>query len=151
MMRRTPMNRGTAPLKAKKRWKPRYKPESEREGREYALACYGEPCYLRIDRICTHANVVPCHSNQIKHGKGKGLKAKDEFTVPGCECCHYELDQGRTLTKDQRRDIWDGAYLRWAPRRAKKMGIEHDSAQGRLEEAQVPEDAEHPAAQGQDS
>ena len=128
------MKRGTKPLKAKKRWKPRYKPQSKRDGREYALACYDEPCYLRIDRICTHNKVVPCHSNQIRHSKGMGIKAKDVFTVPGCECCHYEIDQGKTLTKDQRRDIWDSAYERWAPRRAEKMGIGDEGEQGGLEQ-----------------
>lgn len=131
MMRRTPMKRGTKPmsrgtgLKAKGPMRRRYKPQSQRQGREYALACYGEPCYLRVPGVsCAKPDtVVPCHSNQQKHGKGTSHKADDRYTVPGCMHCHHEIDQGHRLTKDERRGIWDRAYQRWEPRRAVKMAI----------------------------
>mgnify|MGYP003343998183 FL=1 len=50
------------------------------------------------------------HSNQAKHGKGKGIKASDEFTAALCLKCHYELDQGKNLSKEERVDLWDNAH-----------------------------------------
>lgn len=129
MMRRTPLKRGikqlsrSTPLKAKAPMRRRYKPQASRPNREYALACYGEPCYLRVPGVqCANRDtVVPCHSNQSQHGKGLGLKADDEKTVPGCMHCHHEIDQGRRLSREERFAIWDRAYARWAPQRVVKM------------------------------
>ena len=117
-----PMSRGSG-LKAKAPMKRRYKPAAARENRDYALACYGEPCYLRVPgQSCAHPRtVVPCHSNQQKHGKGTGHKASDIYTVPGCQACHHEIDQGHRLSKDERRAIWDAAYARWEVARVAKM------------------------------
>lgn len=117
-----PMSRGSG-LKAKAPMKRRYKPQAGRTNREYALACYGEPCYLRVPGVqcARRETVVPCHSNQAVHGKGLGIKAHDTYTVPGCMHCHHELDQGHRLSRDQRRDIWDRAYERWISVRTKKM------------------------------
>lgn len=85
--------------------------------------CHGRDCYLQIPGVCTNnpETVVPCHSNQLKHGKGKGIKADDEKTVPGCYACHYELDQGKNLSKQERRDYWDAAYDRWRMDRERLM------------------------------
>lgn len=101
----------------------RYKPQASRPNREYALACYGEPCYLRVPGVqcAKRETVVPCHSNQSQHGKGLGLKADDIYTVPGCMHCHHEIDQGRRLSREQRADIWNRAYERWFSIRNKKM------------------------------
>lgn len=81
--------------------------------------CHGRECYLRIPGVCRNRSdtVVPAHSNQLKHGKGRGIKAKDEFTVPACYWCHAELDQGKNLSKQERRHYWDDAYERWLPDR----------------------------------
>ena len=50
------------------------------------------------------------HSNWAEHGKGRGIKASDEFTAALCQTCHTELDQGSHLSKEQRRQMWDRAY-----------------------------------------
>jgi hypothetical protein len=50
------------------------------------------------------------HSNWAEHGKGRGIKASDEFVAALCQTCHAELDQGQHLSKDQRRQMWDEAY-----------------------------------------
>ena len=52
------------------------------------------------------------HSNQLKHGKGRGIKASDEFTAALCLKCHYELDQGKNLSKEERIDMWENAHKR---------------------------------------
>lgn len=91
--------------------------------RRFAEACRGEPCYLLIPGAPSHDSdtVVACHSNQLAHGKGKGIKAADEKTVPGCAWCHHELDQGKRLSKEERRAYWDAAYARWVLVRAVKL------------------------------
>lgn len=127
LRRRTPLRSTTwlrqtaglvpSPLKKKR---PKRRPMAERR---YALACRGEPCYLLIPGAPGHdlKTVVDCHSNQLAHGKGKGIKAADEKTVPGCAWCHYELDQGKRLSKEERRTYWDDAYARWLPVRTLKL------------------------------
>lgn len=81
-------------------------------------ACRGQQCYLAVPWVCLGAagiyTVVPCHSNDPKHGKAMGLKADDIYTVPGCMACHQWLDQG-PAPKQLKRDIWELAYSRWAP------------------------------------
>jgi hypothetical protein len=52
------------------------------------------------------------HSNWAEHGKGRGIKASDEYTAALCQTCHTELDQGSHLSKDQRRQMWNRAYER---------------------------------------
>lgn len=86
-----------------------------------AKLCKGQPCYLRIPGICTGAAHDPCHSNQALHGKGKGIKAHDEYTVPGCRACHNELDQGKRFTRAEKFDIWNRGYEAWKPRREKLL------------------------------
>lgn len=89
------------------------------------LLCHGQQCYLRFPGVCRNdpATVVPAHSNQLKHGKGKGIKADDRMTVPGCFQCHAELDQGSRYTKEQKRLSWDEAYDRWAAYRLRMYGV----------------------------
>jgi hypothetical protein len=98
------------------------------EGSKYLAACRGEPCFLRM-RGCLGGGdtVVPCHSNQAKHGKGMGIKAKHEFTVPGCANCHALIDQGPGLC-EHKFAAWDVAFEAWAPIRARKMGLEMQEA-----------------------
>ena len=52
------------------------------------------------------------HSNQLIHGKGRGIKASDEFTAALCLKCHYELDQGKNLSKEERIEMWENAHKR---------------------------------------
>jgi hypothetical protein len=99
------------------------------EGAKYLAACRNEPCYLRVPGVCRlhpmDDTVVPCHSNQSRHGKAGGLKADNEFTVPGCNACHRWIDQNRVGTPRQVKfDVWDAGYEMWVPVRARKMGLE---------------------------
>jgi len=50
------------------------------------------------------------HSNWAEHGKGRSIKASDEFTAALCQACHTELDSGTRLTKQQRIDMWNDAH-----------------------------------------
>ena len=76
---------------------------------------YRFPCSLRFP-MCEGGDAgEPAHSNQPKHGKGGAIKAHDCFHVPGCRSCHRELDQGRTMDRDEKRDAWDLAFADYLP------------------------------------
>lgn len=55
--------------------------------------------------------VVAAHSNQAKHGKGRGIKASDQYVAALCYRCHYMIDQGRE-SRDIKVAIWDAAHDR---------------------------------------
>ena len=55
-------------------------------------------------------NIVPAHSNQLRDGKGMGIKAHDYRVAALCHKCHMEVDQGKTWTKQQRHDVWEEAH-----------------------------------------
>lgn len=54
--------------------------------------------------------VVAAHSNQLKDGKGKGIKAHDYRIAALCYKCHMELDQGGKMSKQQRIEMWEEAH-----------------------------------------
>jgi hypothetical protein len=53
---------------------------------------------------------VAAHSNQLRDGKGRGLKAHDYRVATLCFKCHAELDQGNTWSKAERIEMWESAY-----------------------------------------
>lgn len=54
--------------------------------------------------------MVAAHSNQLRDGKGRGIKAHDYRIAALCYRCHMELDQGTKMTKEERADSWDEAH-----------------------------------------
>jgi len=54
--------------------------------------------------------VVAAHSNQLRDGKGRGLKAQDYRIAALCFTCHAEIDQGAKLSKAERLEIWENAH-----------------------------------------
>jgi hypothetical protein len=76
----------------------------------------------RIKKLLNLANGMPCmycgnqdgtvvaaHQNE---GKGYGLKRPDYMTAYLCGSCHFELDNGKELTKQERRNLWNAAYVK---------------------------------------
>ncbi len=64
---------------------------------------------------CMHCGVqdgtvVAAHSNQLRDGKGKAIKAHDYRIAALCFKCHYELDQGSRLNKSERVNMWEDAH-----------------------------------------
>lgn len=82
---------------------------------------YDFPCQFQIPGVCEGGPGEPCHSNQAIHGKGGSLKAHDCFFVPGCRSCHRELDQGRTMSREEKFAAWDRAFGRFLPMLMQKM------------------------------
>lgn len=119
LKRKKPMARSRAPKMTASR-QPKARPGHDKK---MLQACRGERCYLAIPGVCHGdvATVVPCHANWSAYGKGMGIKARDEYTVPGCMHCHAELDAGRYLTKEEKRTVWESAFAEWLPVRAKKL------------------------------
>jgi hypothetical protein len=52
--------------------------------------------------------VVAAHRNE---GKSMGMKVSDALVAPLCFSCHRDLDQGKDLTREQRREMWNQAYI----------------------------------------
>jgi hypothetical protein len=61
---------------------------------------------------CGHQDgtVVAAHSNQLRDGKGRGLKAHDYRVAALCFRCHTELDQGSRLSKEERVQKFEEAH-----------------------------------------
>jgi hypothetical protein len=64
---------------------------------------------------CQHCGVndgtvCAAHSNQLRDGKGRGLKAHDYRIAALCFKCHSELDQGRDLSREERVKMWENAH-----------------------------------------
>ena len=65
------------------------------------------PCQLCGARDGT---VVAAHSDQLRDGKGRSIKAHDYRIAALCYTCHAELDQGSKMSKEDRVDIWEMAH-----------------------------------------
>lgn len=57
-----------------------------------------------------NGTIVAAHSNQLRDGKGRGLKAHDYRIAALCFSCHSELDQGQKLSKSERIEMWEEAH-----------------------------------------
>lgn len=53
----------------------------------------------------------PSQAAHRNEGKGMGLKVSDALCAALCPACHHELDQGKSMTKQERRDFWNRAYI----------------------------------------
>jgi hypothetical protein len=54
--------------------------------------------------------VVAAHSNQLRDGKGRGIKASDHKIAALCFRCHYNYDQGTSMNKLERTQFFDEAH-----------------------------------------
>ncbi len=64
---------------------------------------------------CGHSNdgtVVAAHSNQSRDGKGMGIKASDYRIAYLCSSCHFAIDQGKELSREDRISRWEEAHRR---------------------------------------
>ena len=80
---------------------------------------YRNPKLLAMARECpvcmhcgksNHDDVVAAHSNQLRDGKGRGLKAHDYRIAFLCYVCHLDLDQGKNMSKQERVEMWEEAH-----------------------------------------
>lgn len=59
-----------------------------------------------------NGTIVAAHSNQLRDGKGKGIKAHDYRIAALCYTCHSDLDQGSRMSKQERVEMWEEAHRR---------------------------------------
>ena len=52
--------------------------------------------------------IVGAHRNM---GKGMALKVRDALVASLCYKCHHEYDNGINLNREQKRELWDKAYI----------------------------------------
>jgi hypothetical protein len=52
---------------------------------------------------------VAAHRNE---GKGMGMKVSDALVAALCFQCHTDLDQGKTMNREERRELWNQAYIK---------------------------------------
>ena len=79
------------------------------------LAHKVEHCQLELPGVCegyTPNGCEPAHSNQVRHGKGTGMKAHDAFHVAACHSCHAELDNGKLFKKQDKADYWNDGFAK---------------------------------------
>ena len=61
---------------------------------------------------CGSGHMVQAAHTNWGAGKGRGIKADDNQVAALCLNCHYEVDQGKNLTKEERQDLWQRAHKR---------------------------------------
>lgn len=54
--------------------------------------------------------IVAAHSNQLRDGKGRSLKAHDYRIAALCYRCHSMVDQGYQMSRDEKREMWEEAH-----------------------------------------
>ncbi len=59
--------------------------------------------------LCGAYGTQAAHSNQ--HGKGIGMKAHDCATAALCQEHHHEIDNGKNLSREERRAMMDRAIV----------------------------------------
>lgn len=71
---------------------------------------YELACMVQLPGICEGGRGEPAHSNRARHGKGGAMKAHDIFFAAACRSCHRELDQGRSMTREEKFEVWQRAH-----------------------------------------
>jgi hypothetical protein len=61
---------------------------------------------------CGDEHMVQAAHTNWGGGKGRGIKADDNLVAALCLKCHYEIDQGKNLSRDERKDLWERAHKR---------------------------------------
>jgi len=59
---------------------------------------------------CGSGQMVQAAHTNWGHGKGRGIKADDNQIAALCLKCHYEIDQGKNLSRDERQAMWQAAH-----------------------------------------
>ena len=59
---------------------------------------------------CGSGEMVQAAHTNWGGGKGRGIKADDNLVAALCLRCHYEIDQGSKLNKEERMEKWLKAH-----------------------------------------
>ncbi len=61
-------------------------------------------------QACGSGQMVQAAHTNWGGGKGRGIKADDNLVAALCLKCHFEIDQGKDLTKDEKQFMWNLAH-----------------------------------------
>jgi hypothetical protein len=67
-------------------------------------------------QVCGSGHMVQAAHSNWGGGKGRGVKADDNLVAALCLKCHHEIDQGKTLTKQERQEKWEKAHKKTVQR-----------------------------------
>lgn len=62
-------------------------------------------------QACGSGQMVQAAHTNWGGGKGRSVKADDNLVAALCLKCHYEIDQGKDMTKEERQKKWAEAHL----------------------------------------
>jgi hypothetical protein len=62
-------------------------------------------------QACGSGNMVQAAHTIWGGGKGRGVKADDNLVAALCLKCHYEIDQGKDMSKEERQEMWEQAHI----------------------------------------
>lgn len=72
---------------------------------------------------CGGLSAQAAHSNSSKHGKGRGIKSSDEYTVSLCASCHAAFDQYRLGTRQESEALFE----QWLEKTERMLKIDTNS------------------------
>ena len=61
---------------------------------------------------CGNPNSQAAHSNSSKHGKGRGIKSSDQFTIPLCFKCHAAFDRFELGSREESEAMFEKWLVR---------------------------------------
>lgn len=61
--------------------------------------------------VCVSCGGYPAQVAHRNYGKGMGLKTRPWMTASLCQACHHEIDNGRDMSREQRRAEMDRAIV----------------------------------------
>ncbi|EHU2157794.1 DUF968 domain-containing protein [Acinetobacter baumannii] len=67
---------------------------------------------------CGQSPSQAAHSNFSEHGKGRGIKADDQYIIPLCAICHADFDQYKTMGREESKE-WFAKMLKKTERMLK--------------------------------
>jgi len=99
--------------------------------------------YVRSQALMAMYRTIPCqhckaedgtvcgaHSDMAQHGKGRGIKASDEFCASLCNYCHNILIHGNLLSRDAKQELWTNAFIKTVTTLTVKYGDEYLKLKG---------------------
>lgn len=64
-----------------------------------------------VGYCCRCAMVCRPQASHRNEGKGMGQKVSDHLTAALCPDCHFAIDNGKAMNRDERRAAWDKAFV----------------------------------------
>ena len=71
---------------------------------------------------CGQSPSQAAHSNSSKHGKGRGIKANDLYTVPLCYVCHAAFDKFELGTRQES----EAMFERWLEKTERMLNLKDE-------------------------